>query len=344
MQTSTSQTQSPATRRTRRLLAIVAVAALIFSAMRWAARIESARAAAQEAANRNEVEKVLAGADRREGAAKGINAASATGDAEYLPRPSTFEKELLAALEKPVDVEFLDTALEDCLNFLQEAVNIPFWMDKQTLTDEGVALDQPITLKLHGRRLESVLHLILKPVQLTFLPENDVLVITTATKAGENLITRTYPVRDLYKGREEQYLRRIQLSNAGGNAQQKVVEAAPNGGGDAAKPAQGAGDAAKEGDKKPDPKPAPSGHGGFAPRMPRFEDLEEALTSTIEPDSWEELSGPGAFTYVKETGCLVVRQTWAVHRQIVQLLRDLREAKYIGPDGKPAAPAGDARK
>ena len=151
-------------------------------------------------------------------------------------------------------------------------------------------------------------------------------------------------MRDLYKGREEQYLRRIQLSNAGANTQQKVVEAAPSPAGDAAKPAQGTGDAAKEGDKKADPKPAPSGQGGFAPRMPRFEDLEEALTSTIEPDSWEDLSGPGAFTYVKETGCLVVRQTWAVHRQIVQLLHNLREAKHIGPGGKAAAQAGEAKK
>ena len=193
MHSSTTYPQPRVKKRTLRLLATLAVAALILSAMRWAARIESARAAAQEAANRNEVEKALAGADRREGAAKGTNTASATGDVEYLPRPSAFEKELLAALEKPIDVEFLDTALEDCLNFLQEAVNIPFWMDKQTLTDEGVALDQPITLKLQGRRLESVLHLLLKPVQLTFLPDNDVLVITTATKAGENLITPHLP-------------------------------------------------------------------------------------------------------------------------------------------------------
>ena len=70
-------------------------------------------------------------------------------------------------------------------------------MDKQTLTDEGVALDQPVTLKLAGVSFRSVLKLFLEPVQLTYVIENEVMKITTATKAGEKLSTRVYPVGDL---------------------------------------------------------------------------------------------------------------------------------------------------
>ena len=220
--------------------------------------------------------------------------------------------------------------------FLSEAAKLPIWINKQQFADEGVALDQQVTLKLKGGRLESVLHLILNPVQLTFLPEDDVMVVTTATKAGEKLITRTYPVRDLYQGRTDVDAAPSRRKITGGPAIDFPIESNPP------RTAAGAGNAPQE-------KPAGAGkeaaEKGFttAPRK-RHADLVEAITETIEPDSWEELSGPGSYTYVKETGCLVIRQTWAVHRQIVQLLRDLREAKYIGPGGKAAAPVGEVKK
>src|SRR6185369_12394382 len=68
---------------------------------------------------------------------------------------------------------------------------------RATLTDEGVALDQPITLKLAGVTLRSVLKLLLEPVQLTYVIEDEVMKITTSAKAGEKLTTRVYPVGDL---------------------------------------------------------------------------------------------------------------------------------------------------
>ncbi|HEY2253200.1 MAG TPA: hypothetical protein VGH74_19135, partial [Planctomycetaceae bacterium] len=86
---------------------------------------------------------------------------------------------------------------EDAIQYLQEYHSINIWVDKQTLTDEGVALDQPITLKLAGVSLRSVLKLLLEPVQLTYVIENEVMKVTTATKAGEKLSTRVYPVGDL---------------------------------------------------------------------------------------------------------------------------------------------------
>jgi hypothetical protein len=114
-----------------------------------------------------------------------------------LMRWNPTEEKIRRSLDKPTNVEFLDLALEDAITYLKEYHNINIWMDKQTLTDEGVALDQPITLKLAGVSLRSVLKLLLEPVQLTYLIENEVMKITTATKAGEKLATRVYPVADL---------------------------------------------------------------------------------------------------------------------------------------------------
>jgi hypothetical protein len=263
----------------------------------------------------------------------------------------------------------LDYPLEDCLTFLKEGAGVPFWLDKQTLTDEGVALDQPITLKMKGAKLESVLNLLLRPVQLAYLPEDDVLVITTSNKASENLITRTYPVRDLYQGRVEADAvepspkggERVQRGGmmGGGMGMMNVPEKAE------ARPVRGGGGFFQLGTTKIDapgndnqlaqgvggggggargPKAGATAVANPAPPPKRYADLVDAITNTIDPDSWEELSGPGTYTYVQETGCLVIRQSWAVHRKILQLLRDLREAKHLAPGGKALPPAGDVKR
>ncbi len=190
---------------------------------------------------------------------------------EYFPRPTKEEEKIIKALETPIDVEFADLPLEDCLTFIAEHPNFSRFsmqLDRATLADLEVALDQPITLKLQGLRLESVLHLLLRPVQLEFLVQDDVLIITASAKADEIKFTRTYPVRDLYSERT-------------------------------------------------------------APARPGSQ-LVDTLKNTIEPDSWSELSGGGEIRYVKQTDSLVIRQTWSVHRKVVQLLRGLREAKNLG--------------
>jgi len=347
---SLNQPTSRATRRTLLVLGFVAIAAVALPTIQWKNPTQSGGLAivfADDKAPSKDAAKGPVGTDGREKAGAGKRAPEAVPEIEYLPRPSKFEEQVLAALEKPIDFEFLDLPLEDCLSFINETAQLPIWLDKQTLTDEGVALDQPVTLKLKGGRLESVLNLILNPSQLTFLPKNDVLVITTATKAGENLITRTYPVRDLFQGRAPE-----------ADAERSAPKAAPQKNG----PVQDEGSDAKAaiapvnirnnkgggffdvddqlaqngggGGGRVGGQPAgvnagaqPAANASASPR--RHTDLIDAIINTIEPDSWENLSGPGTYTYVKETGCLVILQTWAVHRQIVQLLRDLREAKKL---------------
>jgi uncharacterized membrane protein YgcG len=114
-----------------------------------------------------------------------------------LMRYNKTEEKIRRALSQPTTVEFLDLPLEDAITFLKEYHNINIYIDKATLADEGVALDQPVTLKLAGVTLRSVLKLLLEPVQLTYVIEDEVMKITTSAKAGEKLQTRVYPVGDL---------------------------------------------------------------------------------------------------------------------------------------------------
>ena len=230
------------------------------------------------------------------------------------------------------------------------------------MTDEGVELDQKVTLKLKGARLESVLNLLLSPLQLSYLPENEVLMITTSNKAGENLITRTYPVSDL--------LARIDPH---------VVDPAPKNEKAAAGAAAGPGVANIETHSSSERAPVVSaarqvvatkavaatqvlkqgfggggggggrgGAGGGGGGLNRggldFTSLMNLISTTILPDSWEELSGPGSMMPYRRTHSLVVRQTWAVHRRVLQLLRDLREAKRLAPDEVAPPRAADGKR
>src|SRR6185295_6187110 len=107
------------------------------------------------------------------------------------------EEKIRRSLDKPTNVEWQELALEDCINYLHDFHQINIILDRQKLQDEGVALDQPVTLKLQGVSLRSVLKLLLEPVALTYMIENEVMKITTSASAGEKLSTRVYPVGDL---------------------------------------------------------------------------------------------------------------------------------------------------
>ena len=61
---------------------------------------------------------------------------------EYLPRPTKNEVKIINALDKPTTVEFVDSPLEACIAELAKYHKINIWLDKQTLRDEGVAVDR----------------------------------------------------------------------------------------------------------------------------------------------------------------------------------------------------------
>lgn len=58
-----------------------------------------------------------------------------------------------------------------------------------------------------------------------------------------------------------------------------------------------------------------------------FDILIEAITTTVEPESWEELGGPGSLAPFPYTDCLVVTQLGEVHRKVAELLEQVRTAK-----------------
>src|SRR5207253_11254060 len=71
----------------------------------------------------------------------------------------------------------------------------------------------------------------------------------------------------------------------------------------------------------------PGGMGRGA--QPDFDSLTELITSTIAPQSWNEVGGPGAITGYENNLSLVVSQTQEVHEQIADLLEQLRRLQDL---------------
>jgi serpin B len=106
-------------------------------------------------------------------------------------------KEIRSALDRRIDVNYLDRDLEDCIHDVARQLAIQVYVDHRELKQMGVALDQPITIDLRDISARSVFKFLLEPVMLTYDIRDDVLFITTVENVKEKLETRAYDVTDL---------------------------------------------------------------------------------------------------------------------------------------------------
>ena len=80
---------------------------------------------------------------------------------------------------------------------LQDDYGIPIKLDTTALEEIGINTDEPVTVNLHNISLRSALRLMLKDLQLTYIIQDEVLMITTPEEAEANLVVKVYPVADL---------------------------------------------------------------------------------------------------------------------------------------------------
>jgi hypothetical protein len=101
------------------------------------------------------------------------------------------------ALDAVAEVEFQATPLSEVVAFLQATYKIPIIIDKRALDDVGLGSDTPVTMSLRGISLRSLLELMLRELQLTYVVREQVLKITTTEEAGSEMTLRLYSVADL---------------------------------------------------------------------------------------------------------------------------------------------------
>jgi hypothetical protein len=95
-------------------------------------------------------------------------------------------------------LEYVEIPLEEILNVIQDDYNIPIVFDYSALEDLGITAGQEVSINLRNITLRAALELMLKQVpDLTYLPVNQVLLITTIESADQHLEVRVYQIGDL---------------------------------------------------------------------------------------------------------------------------------------------------
>ncbi|TWT47676.1 VWA domain-containing protein [Botrimarina hoheduenensis] len=112
---------------------------------------------------------------------------------------SDSEQKINAELKKPLrsSLDFQDTALEEIITFIREEYEIEIQLDEPGLDDAGIGPDEPVSVNLRNISLRSALRLMLKPLELTYIVSDEVLLITSEQQALERLSVKVYPVADL---------------------------------------------------------------------------------------------------------------------------------------------------
>lgn len=196
------------------------------------------------------------------------------------------------ALGKPLARELDLKQLDRFAASLEEALGVEVQLDRQALEEDAIAPQGKLELlaDIHaGITVQSALERFLEPLQLTYVVQNEALLITTLTAAQSIRTTRIYDVTDLV----------LTLREPGHKDDDEAL----------ALPEQ----------------PEGRGPANFGALML----VVNKNTGGPNIGEWQEDGGDGTITPTAIGGAraLVVRQTQAVHGQIATLLTDLRAAR-----------------
>lgn len=106
-------------------------------------------------------------------------------------------RQISAALEDEILLEFNETPLSEVVDYLKTARQIPIIIDDSALDDIGLAADVPINCSYSGISLRAALALMLEQLDLDYVIRNEVLMITSADAARMHLDPRFYKVDNL---------------------------------------------------------------------------------------------------------------------------------------------------
>ena len=107
------------------------------------------------------------------------------------------EAKIREVLDEDTTLALQETPLYEVAKFLKDFHGIEIQFDRKALNEADIEPDAPITLVLKGRTLRSALRHMLKPLDLSFIIRDEVLLITTPEVAENHIITQVYDVQNL---------------------------------------------------------------------------------------------------------------------------------------------------
>ena len=117
--------------------------------------------------------------------------------AQLSARGQAAELKIRRELAKSSTVDFVETPLMEVAAFLEDLHQIQIEVDANVLDSSGVPTDTPVSCSLTNVSLHAVLRQILEPLDLTYLIDNEVLMITTRDTAQSHPEVRVYNVDGL---------------------------------------------------------------------------------------------------------------------------------------------------
>ncbi len=225
---------------------------------------------------------------------------------EYFPEPSQRERQITDGLDQKASFEFVETPLIGVAQAIEEKLGgkVEIQLDYRALEDAGVGSDTPLTRNVKDMSVGAALRLLLGDLDLTYLIQDEMILITTQDKAETALITRTYPVGDLVP----EFPAAPVPGGTNGGAKGGGMFSVPD---RANWLAQMAGRTSKTS--------RPS-----APYRRDYDSLINAITTTVYAATWDDVGGPGSIVPVPVSHALVISQTAEVHGAVLELLRALR--------------------
>jgi type II secretory pathway component GspD/PulD (secretin) len=219
-------------------------------------------------------------------------------------------------------VRFEETPLEQVFQFLTDMTKANISVDWTDLTDNTIDREKPISIQLNNVTFRSVLKEVLSQAggetKLAFEVGDGLLRIATKDKLDKDKSVLIYDIRDLLVS-----LPRATRQGAF-NVTQGLGQTSGQGGGGGG----GAGGGMfgqSQGQQQQQQGRGELGQGGQPQLVQQILDI---IRQTVEPDSWRETGG-GDASLRELNGQLVIYNTSDAHRQVADLLSQLRETRAL---------------
>jgi type II secretory pathway component GspD/PulD (secretin) len=255
------------------------------------------------------------------------------------------EKEIESMLKRQtISINFKNTPLDEVISYMQTYSGINFDIDTGALKEASIDPKTEITSSLKDIRLVSALGVVLDKAKLRWVIDKEVVKITTARGAQGKLVRRTVPVADLVVPVQnaqqsptqnlQEMLRQSMLNtrpgSMGSNAMPVTpITGLPTGSGSMT----GSPSAAQPGIGRLQNVPGGSGSGTIVNRSNASGTIEESLirliTSSVAPQTWEAMGGPGRIEYYPLGMALVINQSPEVIEEVTRLLESLRRLQDL---------------
>lgn len=279
-----------------------------------------------------------------------------SGDLSYVRTHTQGTYEIELKLNKPIQIDFSQTPLDQAVENLQRLTDLPIIIDLASLEAEGISPVKPITVKPgHSIAAKHMLAVTLEQAGLSYVIEHDMVKVTTSKKAKGRLFTKVFSVADLvtpvpnftlpdYANFEKMMQAgsnnygRTQLQGFGGSGAPIMPTTLPGGiptTSLATTPGVGQVPGGQGGTLQTNSfdggKPNPlSWSVPIAPdRNTKHEQLIKLITGMVHPYSWDGMGGPGKVEYYDIGSALVVNQTADVIQEVADLLEALRRLQDL---------------